>query len=369
MKVLWLTFIPSPYRCKFFEKLGEKYELTVLFERANSVVRGNNWADFKFSGYEGKILPGITIGGNDRLCPGVIKYLLDKSFDKIIVSNPTSPTGIFAVFVLKLFRRKYMVESDGAFPSGRGGIKSKIKKFVMADAEICFSTAKTHDEYYMESGVKKENLRRYPFTSIGEEDIEKAEEISRKFSKEDLRKKLGMTEEKIVLSVGQFVHRKGYDILFESAKSFSDDIGIYIIGGKPTEEYLKIIKENKLTNIHFEGFKQPNELALYFAASDVFVLPTREDIWGLVVNEAMAHALPVVTTDRCVAGLELVKNGVNGYIVAVEDAKQLEKKIKDIVYADTVEYDRMKTNAFDKIRKYTFEKMVEAHINVFEEKK
>lgn len=54
-------------------------------------------------------------------------------------------------------------------------------------------------------------------------------------------------------------------------------------------------------------------------AADIFVHPTREDIWGLVVNEAMAKGLPVITTDRCVAGLELIKNESVGRIVPVEN--------------------------------------------------
>lgn len=366
MKVLWLTFIPSPYRCKFFEMLGKKCELTVLFERATSNLRGNNWDDFHFEGYNGKILPGVTIGGHDRFCPSVRKYLLDKSYDRIVISNPTSPTGIYAAAVLKAHGIKYIVESDGAFPSGTGGIKAQLKRFVMADAEVCFSTAKTHDEYYMESGVKKENLRRYPFTSVGDEDIRRAQALAESFTKEDLRKKLGMKEEKIILSVGQFIYRKGYDILFEAAKGFEDNTGVYIVGGEPTDEYLQIVEENRLKNIHFEGFKKPDELALYFEAADVFVLPTREDIWGLVVNEAMVHSLPVVTTDRCVAGLEMVEDGKNGWIVAVGDAKQLEKCTKDILGAGAG-YDCMKRAALIKACEYTFEKMVDAHIKVFEE--
>lgn len=367
MKVLWLTFIPSPYRCSFFEELGKKCDLTVLFERASSNIRGNVWDDFNFQGYEGKILPGVTIGGHDRFCPKVRKYLLDRSFDKIVISNPTSPTGIYAAAVLKAHGRKYMVESDGAFPSGTGGIKGKIKKFVMADAEVCFSTADTHDEYYMESGVKKENLRRYPFTSIGEKDIENAHNLLRENSKEELKAKLGMTEEKIILSVGQFVPRKGYDILFESVKSLDKNIGIYIVGGKPTEEYHNFVKENNLTNIYFEGFKKKDELALYFAASDLFVLPTREDIWGLVINEAMIFGLPVITTDRCVAGLELVDNGENGFIVPVEDSQALYEKIDELLKLSDDKYCEMQKNAVEKIKQYTFEKMADAHMSVFEE--
>lgn len=367
MKVLWLTFIPSPYRCAFFEELGKNCDLTVLFERASSNIRGNVWDDFRFSGYEGKILPGVTIGGHDRFCAKVRKYLLDRSYDKIVISNPTSPTGIYAAAVLKAHGRKYIVESDGAFPSGASGIKSKIKKFVMADATVCFSTADTHDEYYMESGVKKENLRRYPFTSIGDKDIEIAQKLIAENSKEELKAKLGMTEEKIVLSVGQFVHRKGYDILFEAVKSFDENTGVYIIGGTPTEEYLEFVEKNNLKNIHFEGFKKKDELAQYYAASDIFVLPTREDIWGLVINEAMAFGLPIVTTDRCVAGLELIKNGENGFIVPVENSAELYKKINELLTLNNEDYCEMQKNAVEKIKQYTYERMAEAHISVFEE--
>ena len=50
---------------------------------------------------------------------------------------------------------------------------------------------------------------------------------------------------------------------------------------------------------------------------------TREDIWGLVINEALAAGLPVVSTNRCMAALEMVKNSKNGYIVDVENEVQL----------------------------------------------
>ena len=49
-------------------------------------------------------------------------------------------------------------------------------------------------------------------------------------------------------------------------------------------------------------------------------LPTREDNWRLVIPEDMAYGLPVITTDRCVAGMELVEQGVIGKLVEVESA-------------------------------------------------
>ena len=90
-------------------------------------------------------------------------------------------------------------------------------------------------------------------------------------------------------------------------------------------------KEYGLSNVYFEGFKNKDELKDYYRAADLFCLQTRGDVWGLVINEAMAEGLPVITTDKCVAGLELVENGINGYVVPVEDEEKLSKKITEIM--------------------------------------
>ena len=78
-----------------------------------------------------------------------------------------------------------------------------------------------------------------------------------------------------------------------------------------------------LNNVHFIDFKNKDTLKEYYHVADVFVLPTREDIWGLVINEALAYGLPVITTDKCMAGLEMIENGKNGYIIPVNDVKKI----------------------------------------------
>ena len=134
--------------------------------------------------------------------------------------------------------------------------------------------------------------------------------------------------QKNVLTVGQFIHRKGFDILLKAHQYNDDDVALIIIGGSPTEEYLKIIKDYNLKNVYFIEFQKKSVLAQYFKAADLFVLPTREDIWGLVINEAMGYGLPVITTENCVAGIELIEDGINGYIVPNEDVKELSEKMK-----------------------------------------
>ncbi|MGC9796911.1 glycosyltransferase family 4 protein [Fervidobacterium riparium] len=117
-------------------------------------------------------------------------------------------------------------------------------------------------------------------------------------------------------------------------------------------------------HIHFIEFKTKEELKKYYIASDIFVLPTREDIWGLVINEAMANALPIITTNKCIAGLELVKNGENGFICHVDNAEEIAEKISLILNNQEL-FNNMSKNNILKIKEYTIEKMAQEHVNIF----
>ena len=86
-----------------------------------------------------------------------------------------------------------------------------------------------------------------------------------------------------------------------------------MVGGEKTQASL--FKGYDNPQIKYCGFKTKEELADYYKAADLLLLPTRKDIWGLVVNEALSFGVPVITTKNCGAGLELIKDGVNGYII------------------------------------------------------
>ena len=170
---------------------------------------------------------------------------------------------------------------------------------------------------------------------------------------------------KIAITVGQFIHRKGFDVLLNAWAKCDKEYELYIIGAEPTKEYLDIKEKLHLENVRFEGFKTKEELNCYYQAADLFVFPTREDIWGLVVNEAMANGLPVITTDKCVAGLELIKDGENGYIVPTENQDELAKRINELLRDDWLR-EKMAKNNLQKIRRYTVENMAIEHIRTLE---
>lgn len=166
----------------------------------------------------------------------------------------------------------------------------------------------------------------------------------------------------MVLSIGQFIHRKGFDVLLKAAENLDKSIGIYIIGGSPDDSYIQMAKNAGEERIHFLDYMDKLALEDYFRAADIFVLPTREDVWGLVVNEAMAHAIPVVTTDKCVAVLELVGEKA-GRIAVSGDCLDLKKKINERLY-DRIENIQDGIVAQQIIKSYTFEEMAEVHLRI-----
>ena len=92
-------------------------------------------------------------------------------------------------------------------------------------------------------------------------------------------------------------------------------------------------------------------------------LVTRYDIWGLVVNEALACGLPIISTYQCLASLEMIEEGKNGYLTSVDDIALMAKYINDIKQTSRL-FD-MGYNAIATAKKYTFSTMANAHISAF----
>ncbi len=361
MKALFLNNIPSPYRINFFNELGKYCDLTVLFERHSASDRDKRWQSDNYKNFEAVFLKGKAIGADGSLSLEYRKYFKKKSFDIVVLAGYSSPTGILAFLHCKIHGIPYIVSSDGAFERKESFLKHSFKKLLLSKAVAGIGTTDETLRYLNSYNVVR--TYKYPFTSLFKSDLLKS--IPTESEKDNLRKKLKIPEKKIVLSVGQFIYRKGYDILIKAfLKIKNADIGLYIIGGTPTQEYVELRGNNK--NIHFVDFMSKNKLKEYYEVADLFVLPTREDIWGLVINEAMACALPVITTDRCGAGMELVKNEENGFFVHSEDIEELYKRINTII-ENPILQKTMSAKSLNIIQDFTIEKMAERHMEIFQQ--
>lgn len=350
MKVLFLTNIPSPYRVDFFAELGRLCDLTVLFEEHASKERDKQWKSDKISQFHAEYLC-------DKDC--LVEHLSNQYYQVIVIGVYSSKIGRRAISYLKRHKRPFVLSTDGGFIKKDNFFKYIVKKYYISAATYWLSSGDITTEYLVHYGAKSDNTYKYPFTSVLKKDILK--ESMSKSEKRKIREKLGIQEEKIILSVGQFIHRKGYDILLEALSNLDHEIGTYIVGGEPTEEYIKLKEAYGLEHVHFVSFMAKDKLAEYYKAADLFVLPTREDIWGLVINEAMSFGLPVITTNRCVAGCELLSEDI-GEIVPVEDVQELSKAMGQWIQEETVS-----ETVLNKIKEYTIEQMAKCHNTIFKE--
>ena len=363
MKVLFLSNIPSPYRMAFFNELGKVCKLTVVFEGMRATDRNAKWKYEEVRSFECLFLKGMRTKSDQFICPGVIK-VLKEDFDIIIVGGYSTPTGIMAIEYLRKRKKRFFIEADGGFVGDDNLVKLWLKKHLISSADAWLSSGEKTTDYLTYYGAKRDKVFKYPFSSLRKADVISSVPVG--VEKMKLREQLGIVEKKIIIAVGQFIPRKGFDLLLQAMDGLPTDIGLYLIGDEPTEEYLNIVKKLGQDNIHFLSFMSQNELKCYYQAADVFVLPTREDIWGLVINEAMANGLPIITTDRCVAGLELIKSGENGYIVPINNIQRLQESIKQIFEEDI---DAMGKKSLEIIDEYTIENMVEAHMIAFQSQK
>ena len=152
----------------------------------------------------------------------------------------------------------------------------------------------------------------------------------------------------------------------ECWKMMPDNVILLLIGGGELEsEYKNTVEATQLNNVIIEPFHPMEELMQFYRAADVFVHPTSYDVWGLVVNEAMASGLPCVVSDHCVAGLELIKDGVNGYLTEMGREDIICQRVLQI-FNDKKLHDEMAINALETIKGYTIENMAEMQIRAID---
>ena len=359
MKVLFITNFPSRYRVKFFNELGKACDLTVAYERERALHRDEKWQGGKNESFA-EIFPKVRPMGTSQSCGGaIVKLIKTQKYDSIIFGGYSSPSVVRAIAYCRRHGVRYYIEFDGCFNKKDAPAKRMVKKYLLKKAAGCFVTCEETRQYLRGMGVPDEKIFVYPFTSVYQRDVLSAPPTPAE--KGELRKQFGLPGGVLLISVGQFIHRKGFDILLRALPRVERDVSVLIVGGEPTEEYLSLCEQEKLTNVRFMPFLTQEELFLFYRCADIFVLPTREDIWGLVINEAMACGMPVISTDRCIAAEELIIPGRSGMIVPAGNADALAGAVNAMLSCDLAEMGR---ESLAVMREYTIEKMAQRHIEV-----
>ncbi len=187
--------------------------------------------------------------------------------------------------------------------------------------------------YFAHYGVPAERMRVHHMTvNVG---WFKARAEEARADRVALRRRLGLPEDAIVLVyVGRLVARKAPSVLLEAYAKVRREFPacrLVLVGEGPERQGLASLAGVFGVEVRLAGFQQGLDLVDWYAAADVFVLPSLQEPWGLVINEALACGLPVVTTDAVGAVDDLVHEGENGYVVTAGDAPALSRALRRLV--------------------------------------
>lgn len=137
------------------------------------------------------------------------------------------------------------------------------------------------------------------------------------------------------LYVGRLAEEKNIGLLLEAYLAYRRQGGTWslvLVGDGPLKRNLLQVAEESgfSADIYFEGLKSSKDLLPYYAFSRCFVLPSKIEPWGLVVNEAMASGLPVVVSKTCGCAEDLVQEGENGYRFDPRNASELSNRLSSV---------------------------------------
>jgi glycosyltransferase involved in cell wall biosynthesis len=309
-----LTNILAPYRVPIFERLADHFEVTVLF----SGEEGNRaqWRGIQDEVHRIRVkrAKGFTFAWNRRergavldtrylhVNPGLITELLRIRPDAILTDEMGFRT-LTGLLYARLFAKPAWVWWGGTVHTECGIALGKrlFRRWLVGRVHRWFSYGITSTDYLVSLGVPPQKVVELQ-NCIPEEAYLNAQSPSIQF---EIRP--------VLLCVGQLIPRKGVDLLLEAAARVQAEglsFSLLVVGDGPEKPLLEQrAKELMLRDVHFHAPQPPTRMPAVYRSGDVLVFPTREDVWGLVVNEALWSGLPALVSIYAGCARELVPPG------------------------------------------------------------
>lgn len=324
-RAVFITNIPSPYRVDFFvymQKNFPEYEFHVIFSGAG--MENRKWSveleELKHATFLKSKTLIIRKRFDDRyiFLPVGVEKALNEIKPDMVFAMEYNPTILQAVHWCKKNKVPFVSWTDGTLNSEKniGKVQRLSRSYIVKRASAFVASSTASKEAQIAYGADTEKC----FVSYLTVDINKY--LAKKDS----------YEARQMIYVGSLIQRKGLDLLMPALAQAADDIRLIIVGEGQEKQALQeqIAKLGLENRVEFKGFVEGEALRELYKNSDVFIIPTREDCFGLVILEAMCASLPVISSKYADGARDLIAEGENGYIVDPEDTDAFAQTIDKI---------------------------------------
>jgi len=318
MKVTILTNMPTPYRVKLWTELDKFISLDVVC--ITTIEKNRSWAveclgmvsylkSFHFVFPKKDWSLHFTI-------PFTFFYVLIKSKpDVIVITGYDSLIYWEALMYAKILNIKLIFWNGSTLLSSRSRSKTvnRIKRLFISSFDGYYTYGTLATQYLESFDINKKLI------------ITGRNTVDSEFYKKNTSNNNSTDGIVRLLYVGQLIDRKGVANLINALSKTKTKIRwlLTIVGDGPDLQYLSklVASHNLIERINFVGFKQKNDILYYYSESDVFVMPSLFEVWGLVLNEALASGLFCVASKYAGATQDLIQKDKNGVIFDPKNEK------------------------------------------------
>ena len=319
LNISFITNARTPYRKIQFEEFSKIPNCRFSIYYTNPNVLERKWKVDQIKNVKEVALKGIKISKKYGFVNfGLKKIVLDS--DLIMLGGYEQPSYQIVARLCKKYQKKYVLVSDGISPKkineiNKNSLKYKLKNYVVKNSAAIFGNGLASKRYYTKVFDYSEDKIYNQFLTV---DVEKIKELGK--NKEEFRNYYRLKynipiDSEVVIFSGRLIKRKNVDLIMDSLIGFKK-VFLLIIGDGEEKKRLSDLARQKGIDFAITGFiEEQEELFKMYYAGDILILPSYDEPWGLVVNEAMAAGLPVIVSNECGCSLDLVRDGENGYIL------------------------------------------------------
>jgi glycosyltransferase involved in cell wall biosynthesis len=301
------------------------------------------WDIDLLSGYEARFVRGAgrrnePAGFFSMLVPRIWREVAKGGFAAVVVHGHTPAAMVLAATAARLTRTPVFMRCETHLGLRRSWFKTWLRRrllgvyYRMFDGVLAIGSA--NREFYQAMGVPDDRIFMMPY-AVDNARFATAAQLT-PAERQDLRASLGVSDARpIVLYAAKFQRRKRPGDLLRAAARLNRerlDFHLLIVGsGELAAELQELAASLRLGNLSFCGFINQAALPRYYAASDVFILPSEDEPWGLAVNEAMCAGLPIVAAAEIGCVRDLVRDGINGHTFPVGNIDALTGVLRSLL--------------------------------------
>jgi glycosyltransferase involved in cell wall biosynthesis len=310
MKAAFVSVVPSPYQRDLFRALARRPEVDLSVFYLEAGVPEAAWPQEPLAPYE-KILRGFWFRAGSGRCHVNWPLPSLRAFDVVVLNTLMSVTAQWLIRTA-LRDRPWMFWGERL--GDRGGLHEVCAAPLHRAAGIAAIGSFAEEDY--RARFPEPRCFRIPYYC----------DLDPFFATPRQARHDGHV---VFLFCGQMIIRKGIDLLLTAFQRLGGGARLLLVGSEAElPHHLARLPASVRERIEYAGFHAPEDLPQFFARADVFVLPSRYDGWGVVVNQALGAGLPVICSDMVGAGHDLVEDEINGLRFPAGDASALAARMQ-----------------------------------------